>query len=130
MRSTVSFFADSEAPLVWARVAPAKTSNRVMARQQINGLRVMVRKGIRSLLHGKFVDCDGMKFLARRERRCWKIRMIRRIRKVLCFQAHCRTTFVSFAPFTVRGSIQKIACIDLDTRLSRPSFDDAAARWV
>ena len=77
MRSTVSFFADSEASSVWAHVAPAKTSNSIMARQEINGLRVVVREDIRSLLGGKFVDCGGMKFFARRERCCWKIRMIR-----------------------------------------------------
>src|ERR1700688_104313 len=128
MRSTVSFLADWDVSLVWARVGPAKISNNIMARQETNALLVVLGEDIRSLFDGKFVDGGGVKFFAGREHCGWKIRMIRRIWKVLRLQAHRKTGFVDFASLARRGAAQKVAGVDLDSRLSGPSFHATASR--
>src|ERR1700722_8894339 len=128
MRSTVSFLAGWDAASVWARVGPANISTKNMAWQETTVRRLTVREDICSLFNGKFVDGDGVKFFTGRERRGWKIRMIRRIREVLGLQAHCKTGFVDFASLARRGAAQKIAGVDLDARLSGPSFHHTAGR--
>src|ERR1700722_14463618 len=99
-----------------------------MARQETKALLVWLGEDIRSLLDGKFVDGGGVKFFTGRERCGWKIRMIRRIREVLRLQAHCKTGFVDFASLAGRGGAQKVAGVDLDSRLSGPGFHDTASR--
>src|ERR1700688_1098616 len=131
MRSTVSFLADWDVSLVWARVGPAKISNNIMARQETNALLVVLGEDIRSLLDGKFVDGGGVKFFTGHERCGWKIRMIRRIREVLRLQAHGKTGFVDLASLARRGASQKIAGVDLDARLGRPRFyDTTSGRFI
>src|SRR6185436_14372022 len=56
--------------------------------------------------------------------------MIRRIRKMLRFHAKRRPLAISYAVFSMQGSIEKIASVELHARFGGEHFHHATRRWV
>src|ERR1051325_10392626 len=50
--------------------------------------------------------------------------MVRRIRKVLCFQAKACAESIGFSAFTVNAAVEEIACVKLHARLRRRDFQN------
>src|SRR5580704_7510058 len=64
------------------------------------------------------------------QRSGWKIRMIGRVRKVLCLQTQGRMQLIGFAAFTFDRSVQEVSTVELDSRLISQNFQQAPARWI
>src|SRR5580765_4494871 len=69
-----------------------------------------------------------MELLSRFQDRAREIRMIRRIREVLCLQAESITVFVNVAFLASDRSVKEVACVELDRRLSGRNLEHASCR--
>src|ERR1035437_3539512 len=76
----------------------------------------------RKLEHSLLVEC-----LARLQDCCWKIRVIRRIRKVLGFEAESVAAFVDVALLSRDGAVEEVSRIELDPGLRGGDLQHAAA---
>src|SRR6267142_1684611 len=80
----------------------------------------------RSLFDGKLVGGDGVVALAGLEDDGGEFRLIRRIGKVLGFQAEGVAARIGYAALAGSFAIEKIAGVKLDAGLGGPNFHDAA----
>src|SRR5260370_30062408 len=88
-----------------------------------NGQKAAAANG--SLFGSKFIDGGRVVAPARFQNHRRKFRLIRRIGKVLGFQAECSTALISLAALPVRSAIEKISGIKLHARLRGPNFQHA-----
>src|ERR1700722_84089 len=80
------------------------------------------------LTRGKSIDCSRTERLSRLQFRGWKIRMVRRVRIVLRFETKRGAPRVNHAALAVRGAVQRISGIQLETRFRRLDRQHSAAR--
>src|ERR1700757_1116076 len=81
----------------------------------------------RSLFGRKLKNRGLVELLSRLQNRTWEIRMVRRIREMLCFQAEPEAPLVDMAFFAGNAPIQEISAIELHSRLRGPHFETASA---
>src|SRR5439155_19852976 len=82
-------------------------------------------------LNGKLVDCSRMICLPGPQNGGREIRMIRRVREGLGFQAQGGVLVINVPVFSGNRAIQKIAVVELHTRLGRVHLQDTpAVRFV
>src|SRR5438094_8599353 len=79
-----------------------------------------------SLFDGKLVRRNGVVALAGVQDHGREFRLIRRIRKVLCFQAEGGALGIGRAAFPRGFTVQKIPGVKLHPRLRSPNFHDPA----
>ena len=75
----------------------------------------------------KFEHGLRLEFTARLQDRRGKIRMVGRVREMLCFQAQAIALLVDVSVFSGDGSIQKITGIELNSRLGGEYFQNTSA---
>src|SRR5215469_8111502 len=81
-----------------------------------------------ALAGGKPVNGGGVEGLARLQLGRRKLRVVGRVRKVLRLQAECIAAIVNFTACADNAPVEKVARIELDSRLIGEHFQHASCR--
>src|SRR5436309_9396445 len=92
--------------------------------------RVMRHVWVPTLFRRELEYRNLMKPLIRPQDGRWKVRMIRRIRKMLRLKAESISPLVDVPLLACHRAIEKISSVELDSRLRRRNLQHTPGRWV